>query len=168
MLHLAEKVNRLDPLWANNCFYYEDYNGDLSQMFHGSQSIAVQVLTAVTVQLKIPIAQKIFNTESKEFSFFQKLVMKSHHRVATKHQYSIENGQTVAGILRRASLLPSIKALVQSNYGLMTQIMEFHRLLTKGIVIHSQKYGKVSRRNSYTVCYIEENKKKSMVLFSFT
>ena len=48
-------------------------------MFHGSQSITLQVLTAVTVQLKIPNAEKIFNTESKEFSFFQKLVMKSHH-----------------------------------------------------------------------------------------
>ena len=134
MLHLAEKVNHLSPLWANNCFYYEDYNGDLSQMFHGSQSIALQVLTPVT--------------ESKEFSFFQELVMKSHHRVATKHQYSIDNGQTVVGILRRASLLPSIKALIQSNYGVMTQLMEFHRLMTKGIVIRSKKYGKVSRRNS--------------------
>ena len=113
MLHVPEKVNHLGPLWANNCFYYEDYNGDLSQIFHGSQSIAFQILTAVTVQLKIPNAERTFNTESKGFSFFQKLVMNSHHRVITKHQYSIGNGQIVVGILRRASLLPSIKALVQ-------------------------------------------------------
>ena len=89
-------------------------------MFHGSQSITLQVLRAVTVQLKIPNAEKIFNTESKEFSFFQKLVMKSYHWAATKHQYSIGNGQTVVGIPRRASLLPSFKALIQSNYGVMT------------------------------------------------
>ena len=63
----------LGPLWANNCFYYEDCNGDLSQMFYGSQSIALEVLTAVTVQLKIPNAEKNFNTESNEFSFFQKI-----------------------------------------------------------------------------------------------
>ena len=52
-LHLAEELNHLGPLWASNCFYY-DYNGDLSQIFHGSQSksIALQVLTAVTVQLQ--------------------------------------------------------------------------------------------------------------------
>ena len=65
MLHLAEKVNHLGPQWASNCSYDEDYNGDLSQMFHGSQSITLQVLRAVTVQLKIPNAEKIFNTESK-------------------------------------------------------------------------------------------------------
>ena len=41
--------------------------------------------------------------------------------------------------------------------------------MTKGIVIHSEKYGKVYRRNSYTVCYIGKKKtKKSMALFSFT
>ena len=39
--------------------------------------------------------------------------------------------------------------------------------MTKGIVIHLEKYGKVSRRNSYTVCYIGKNNKKKYGFIQF-
>jgi len=36
-------VEQLGPLWANSSFEFEDANGDLKSMFHGSQNIDMQV-----------------------------------------------------------------------------------------------------------------------------
>lgn len=43
MLHLKQTVENLGPLWSNSCFPFEDYNGDLTGHFHGSQNIQGQV-----------------------------------------------------------------------------------------------------------------------------
>ena len=43
VLHLKQTVENLGPLWSNSCFPFEDFNGDLTGYFHGSQNIQGQV-----------------------------------------------------------------------------------------------------------------------------
>lgn len=43
LLHLAEVVRDLGPLWSNSCFPFEDYNGDLRDLFHGTKNVDGQV-----------------------------------------------------------------------------------------------------------------------------
>lgn len=43
LLHLPEVVRHLGPLWAHSCFPYEDANGDLLTLFHGSHAVEKQV-----------------------------------------------------------------------------------------------------------------------------
>lgn len=43
LLHLAEVVRDLGPLWSNSCFPFEDYNGDLRDLFHGTKNVNGQV-----------------------------------------------------------------------------------------------------------------------------
>ena len=43
LLHLAEVVRDLGPLWSNSCFPFEDYNGDLRELFHGTKNVDGQV-----------------------------------------------------------------------------------------------------------------------------
>ena len=54
ILHLVFYIKNLGPLWSFSCFSYEDYNGDLRNLFHGTQHIALQVITALCFQQKIP------------------------------------------------------------------------------------------------------------------
>ena len=42
-LHLPEVVRNLSPLWAHSCFPYEDANGELLTLFHGSHAVEKQV-----------------------------------------------------------------------------------------------------------------------------
>ena len=43
LLHLPEAVEDLGPLWAHSCFPYENANGELLKLYHGSQSVEKQV-----------------------------------------------------------------------------------------------------------------------------
>lgn len=43
LLHLVEDVKANGPLWCNSLFVFEDWNGDITDFFHGTQSIPNQV-----------------------------------------------------------------------------------------------------------------------------
>ena len=43
LLHLPDTVKRLGPLWAHSCFSFENANGELFKLFHGSQAVEKQV-----------------------------------------------------------------------------------------------------------------------------
>ena len=43
VLHLVEDVIANGPLWCNSLFVFEDWNGDITNFFHGTQNIPNQV-----------------------------------------------------------------------------------------------------------------------------
>ena len=44
LLHLVEDVIANGPLWCNSLFVFEDWNGDITNFFHGTQNIPNQVM----------------------------------------------------------------------------------------------------------------------------
>lgn len=42
LLHLPEVVRDLGPLWVYSCFSFEDVNGQLVKLFHGTQHPQIQ------------------------------------------------------------------------------------------------------------------------------
>ena len=42
-------VQNLGPLWAHSCFPFESANGDILQLFHGSQGVEKQVRVFIHV-----------------------------------------------------------------------------------------------------------------------
>ena len=44
LLHLVESVRQLGPLWTHSCFHFEDCNGFLLKLIHGSQSVQFQII----------------------------------------------------------------------------------------------------------------------------
>ena len=51
LLHLVECVRHLGPLWAHSCFPFEDLNGRLKKMFHGTRILLIIQVHACTVIL---------------------------------------------------------------------------------------------------------------------
>ena len=43
LLHLKGSVDNLGPLWSHSCFFFEDLNGDFSDLFNGTQNSDGQV-----------------------------------------------------------------------------------------------------------------------------
>ena len=43
LLHYPEAVQQLGPMWANTCYEFENANGELKQLFHGTRKIDIQV-----------------------------------------------------------------------------------------------------------------------------
>ena len=44
LLHFADSVRHLGPLWAHSTFPFENLNGVLRKLFHGSRTPDVQVI----------------------------------------------------------------------------------------------------------------------------
>jgi len=43
LLHLADAVQDLGPLWVHSCFPFESLNGNILKLYHGSQGVEKQV-----------------------------------------------------------------------------------------------------------------------------
>ena len=61
LLHLADDVRNLGPLWTHSCFPFESYNGNLLKLFHGTQNVELQIVSSAITQslpsLKLKLIQ---------------------------------------------------------------------------------------------------------------
>jgi hypothetical protein len=47
-------VEDLGPLWIYSCFPFENVNGHLMELFHGTQNVELQILSSVNVFQNMP------------------------------------------------------------------------------------------------------------------
>ena len=63
LLHLVDDVRDLGPLYTHSCFSFEDKNGFILRLIHGTQFIDNQILSAVAFIQKLPeLKGKCINT----------------------------------------------------------------------------------------------------------
>ena len=58
LLHLVESVRQLGPLWTHSCFHFEDANGFILKLIHGTQSIQPQIVSAMSLVQALPVLTK--------------------------------------------------------------------------------------------------------------
>lgn len=78
--HLADKVEDLGPLWCSSCFYFEDFNGQLRRLFHGTQHIETQIAFAAGVHQSLPKIAQSLKVGSCEQDLFEKMMTKKHSK----------------------------------------------------------------------------------------
>lgn len=151
LLHLPEVVKDLGPLWSNSCFPFEDYNGDLRELFHGTKNVDGQIVTAVSIIQKLPEIARSTTTSPEVQAFYEQLTSKRYNTRSIKE--SIGENTHVVGSLER----------VWSNSTLLTEeqlstlpmhrgkMWVFRRCLIDGILFHSKSYKRVIARNDYSV-----------------
>ena len=76
LLHIPDRVLDLGPLWANSCFYFEDFNGQLRNLFHGTQNIDKQIAFAVCIHQSLPQLSSSLTYGTPEHELFTKLMGK--------------------------------------------------------------------------------------------
>jgi hypothetical protein len=47
LVHLADSVRDLGPLWTHSCFHFEDKNVYLLRLIHGTQNIPIQIVNVI-------------------------------------------------------------------------------------------------------------------------
>ena len=58
LLHLPQIVKRLGPLWTTSCFHFEDLNGILKRLVHGTKYADLQIYSAVSMFFNQSILKK--------------------------------------------------------------------------------------------------------------
>ena len=47
LIHLVDQVRQLGPLWTHSCFHFENCNGFLLKLPHGTQKIQFQIVSVL-------------------------------------------------------------------------------------------------------------------------
>lgn len=58
LVHLTRTVHFTGPLFSNNCFVFEDFNGFITQNIHETQGVDTQVLNTINLIQAIPVLIK--------------------------------------------------------------------------------------------------------------
>jgi len=154
LLHMAEKVEDLGPLWSHSCFFYEDLNGDLRSLFHGTQKVELQISSAVVVHQQFPLLLKSIPKGSEADILYCSMKKK----LPLQNRMLIKDNIFAVGKLTYCDLSNEIRQLVEEQFGPVGSERKFFRLQNRGIVYHSKGYKKESRRNSYSVLYVKDGR----------
>ena len=73
LLHLPATVLDIGPLWAISCFGFEDANGQLMKLFHGTQNVVMQIMSTVNILHLLPQMIKDLPSDSKALAFINKM-----------------------------------------------------------------------------------------------
>lgn len=158
LVHLADDVRALGPLWTHSCFHFEDKNGFLLKTFHGTQNIQFQIISAVSIAKKLPELRRTFLPEDGPVAdFYQNMV--SSYRFSNGIKLSEGYFALGASSERRLSDL-QLQAVTDflGSVPPSPVVKSFKRLKSAGSgILHSRSYERVRSRNSFTVSFTRQN-----------
>ncbi|KAK3932736.1 Phosphoglycerate kinase, partial [Frankliniella fusca] len=148
LLHLSENVEYLAPLWVTNCFKYEDMNGRLLQLVHGTRHAGLQIHANLSMVTHLPLmVHNLENGNVKQYC--QRLRYKwMQFKISSR----IADNQFCIG---------AVKPLSPTDYWMLTEISQvtlhptanniqvFERLYKDGILYVYENYKKTHRVSSY-------------------
>ena len=147
-MSLPESVLELGPLWCHSCFAFEDANGELMNLFHGTQYIDMQIINAVHIFQVLPTLVSNFKEDSPVHKFVTKL-----RRISSTKQFQFT-------FLRKPCskvLTNREKTIMFASNTLDPNICSFcfyARANVRGVLCHNLLYTRISKRNSYTVKFL--------------
>ncbi|EDO33188.1 predicted protein [Nematostella vectensis] len=157
ILHLVDNVRDLGPLYTHSCFSFEDKNGFILKLIHGTQFIDSQILAAVLFTQKLPVLrEKCLAPGSDKDTLYWKLM----HPNKTQRREEILKHTYVLGAFYRKQLNEH-ELLALENYLKQTptfmNVIAFNRIERKSAFIYGFDYKRMSRRNCSTVKYSTRN-----------
>lgn len=153
LLHLTDRVCDLGPLWTHSCFCYEDFNGELRRLFHGTQSVEEQLVLAVSIQQKLPELTPLLADGTLAKDLYDKL---DNHNIQAKNDKmeTITDGLFFLGSYKAGDVLSvQENIIIESLIGKLARVKVFHKILMKKEIVHCEDYKRMKKRNNHTVEY---------------
>ena len=157
LLHLADCIRELGPLWAYSCFHFESQNGALKSLVHGTQQVAKQIMASFAYRknLSAAAAETIPET-SVYFTSFEHLFL-DHHHVSKQNCMKVNDNIFVMGKPIKGSLSEKeMRILVDHD---ISNYKAYSRILVHNIKIYSYNSNKncsVKESNS-TIAYYNKH-----------
>lgn len=154
LLHLTMSVKILGPLWAFSCFPFENANGEILKLFHGTQFIDVQIVNAVNIIKTLPAVLDSVQDKKTVYDFSQKMLKKRGKNIGTKIDYKIIGAKCKVNLCVK----DKEKLILLCNEAL-NDVHFYSRACIRGVVYHSRLYSRVIVRNSFTVKFFDDSGK---------
>lgn len=157
LVHLADSVRALGPLWTHSCFHFEDKNGHLLRLIHGTQNIPLQMVNAVKLIQCLPnIAQttKIGNTTA---DFIAKMTNDtSHFCFSNTGAFRVKEMGVPFNLLLDCADMSTLEMFL--GHSLHSNVVKaFSRVQIGRTVYSSKQYVRAKRRNNCTVTFHDGN-----------
>ena len=149
-IYMHDCIKNIGPLWACSCFWYEDYNGDLRRLFHGTNKVELQIAFSVCVQQKIPELVPLLPHGSASKEFYEHMTQGRYCLKCKREE--ISDNVFALGIMSPAALSAALTHCVESKLcARISRAFTFKRIHVNRDIIHSKSYMNIARRNSSTV-----------------
>eukprot|EP00111_Clytia_hemisphaerica_P014799 TCONS_00043626-protein len=148
LLHMVFSVKQHGPLWAQSAFWYEDYNGDYKNLYHGTQNVNIQIVTNCIIQHKIPDIVQSLTPGTVGFVLYNKMTVKCHQSTQ-KLGEKISPGIYCVGNQGVVNCCQTVEAILKHYYCHKKDIFSFKRICFHGLIIQSQSYKRVIKRNTF-------------------
>lgn len=160
LLHLADCVRYLGPLYTSSCFSFEDKNGVLLKMIKGTQNIDSQIVTGVSFVQKLPeLKSKCMMKGSECQTIYDSIEVPT----LLKRNVMIERGCYILGSISDRQLedceCAALQALHGSDY-MQEQFPSFSRVELNDNLIYGTSYTRMIKRDNSVVEYYNKAMKK--------
>ena len=146
LTHLTRYVKLWGPLWTHSAFCYENKNGLISNLFHGTNNITKQMLYNINTQSCIQSLVHLIKLKDGNEIFqciYQNNHIKSNMTCIYEHVYACGNIQ-----------LATLTQTQQDSLDSQDNCQVFHRLLKEDTMFHCTNYYRCNsgkRNNTYCV-----------------
>ena len=168
ILHLVDQVKKFGLLWNITAFPFEDMNGHLKNLVHGSNSPELQISSSVSFLLSIISFKQKFMEENSEAAIFYDTL---DYRVGRLRRHMISKSLYIIGTTTSdEDLSDKMKRLLSKinvKENVNTRYLTFQRLLKKKYLYNSVDYQRPqTTKNSYiTYEYDDETEIGQIVKF---
>jgi hypothetical protein len=157
LLHLPDCVEDLGPLWIYSCFPFENVNGHLMELFHGTQNVELQILSSVNVFQNMPD----MITSIKDQTYVEFIEKLRHKPVERKISPTTSSGSFPIGQPAKIDITDDVFGKLVTEAGFLpTKVLGYKRISHRGTVIHSVEYSRVQSRNTFTVKIFDNENQK--------
>lgn len=153
LVHLADSVRYLGPLYTHSCFSFEDKNGAIMKMIKGTQCIDSQITTGIAFVQKLPeLKQKCIVKGSKEEKIYNGIecphLLKRGRKIA-------EGVFVLGGIKKRKLNQQEFHTLIDFLGEIPTTdtFPSFNRLEIKDMLVYGNCYKRMLKRDNSCICY---------------
>lgn len=153
LLHLAKVTRRWGPLWSNSCFVFENFNGFITRLIHGTKHLGIELVK----NINIVRGARILKCE-----------------VLNKEIHSIEKKDSPLGRKLRPKVMKKllgekmIRSLIHAGFD--SKGLSFFTRATILNQIFTSEVHKEEKTNSFNIEFstsVEENRLASIICFFF-
>lgn len=146
LLHLAENVRQFGPLRTTSCFPFEDLNGKLKKLVHGSKAAQLQICTGLSKYLHITTLKDEYIREGGPA---QKFCHELSSKFGKMKRFRVDDGVYIVGKCNELnSPGPDIVRLYQRESIAGTRFIAYNRLLKDNIMYSSTEYRRTAKTDS--------------------
>ncbi|CAC5363251.1 unnamed protein product [Mytilus coruscus] len=153
LLHLADCVRNLGPLYTHSCFSFEDKNGALIRMIRGTQNIDSQIVTGVSFLQKLP---ELKQNCIEKGSVCETLYNSMECPYILKRMKKIGNIGYILGSIKEITLSASENVALHDFFGyelIQMKFQCFKRLELKDCIVYGKSYTRMVKRDNSVIEY---------------